>query len=405
MMSPTAPHHLQRRLGHVLLITYGVGTIVGAGIYVLLGQVIDHAGPTAPLSFLVAGGLAALTGLSYAELSSRYPEAAGAAAYVAHGLGNPTMARVSGLAAALVGTIGAASIARGCAAYLQHFIELPEPLLAAGVIVLFAAVACLGVKQSVSVAAIHSAIEVGGLVLVIAIGAPAFAQLEERLPSMVPGDLAAVGGMLSGAFLAFFAYAGFETMVNMAEETHEPRRTMPRAIVGALAIAGVLYTLAVLVVLLGVPPDKLAQSQTPLALVIGDVEWNAPAVIAAIAVFATANGILVELLMVSRLLFGMAERGWAPRYFLSVSPRSRIPLRATWLAAFVALALAVSAPIEPLAEATSSVLLALFGTVNLALWRLHRTTGHIYVGFRAPRWAPPLGCILSFAMVPAQLLA
>lgn len=405
MTSPATAPHLQRRLGYGLLMSYGVGTIVGAGIYVLVGQVIDHAGASAPLSFLIAGALAALTGLSYAELSSRYPEAAGAAAYIAHGLGSPNAARVTGIAAALVGTIGAASIGRGCAIYLRHFVDLPEPLLAAAVIVLFAAVASLNVKQSVVVAAIHSAIEVGGLLLVIALGAPAFTHLGERLPSMVPGDLAAVGGMLSGAFLAFFAYAGFETMVNMAEETREPRRTMPRAIVGALAVASVLYTLAVLVVLLGVSADTLAQSQTPLALVIGDVEWNAPAVIAAIAIFATGNGVLVELLMVSRLLFGMAERGWAPRYFLSVSARGRIPLRATWLAAAVALALAVSAPIEPLAEATSGVLLALFGTVNLALWKLHRKPDQTHAGFRAPSWAPPLGCLLSFAMIPAQLLA
>ena len=405
MTSPPAPRHLQRRLGYVLLVCYGVGTIVGAGIYVLVGQVIDHAGSAAPLSFLIAGGLAALTGLSYAELSSRYPEAAGAAVYVAHGLGSPNAARVTGVVAALVGTISAASIARGCAAYFRHFVDLPEPLLAAIVIAMFAAIACLNVKQSVVVAAIHSAIEVGGLLLVIALGAPALAYLGARLPSMVPGDLAAVGGMVSGAFLAFFAYAGFETMVNMAEETHEPQRTMPRAIVGALAIAGALYTLAVLVVMLGVPLDTLAQSQTPLALVIGDVEWNAPAVIAAIAIFATANGVLVELLMVSRLLFGMAERGWAPRYFLGVSARGRVPLRATWLAAVAALALAASAPLEPLAEATSTVLLALFGTVNLALWKLHRRPDRGHTGFRAPPWVPPLGCLLSFAMIPAQFLA
>jgi len=325
--------------------------------------------------------------------------------YVAHGLRSSHAARVTGIAAALVGTISAASIARGCAAYFRHFVDLPEPLLAAAVIVFFAAVACLNVKQSVAVAAIHSAIEVGGLLLVIAIGAPAFTHLGEQLPSMAPGDLAAIRGMLSGAFLAFFAYAGFETMVNMAEETHEPQRTMPRAIVGALAVAGTLYTLAVLVVLLGVPLEKLAQTQTPLALVIGDVEWNAPAVITAIAIFATANGVLVELLMVSRLLFGMAERGWAPRYFLSVSARGRVPLRATWLAAVVALALAASAPLEPLAEATSTVLLALFGTVNLALWKLHRRPDRTHAGFRAPGWVPPLGCVLSFAMIPAQLLA
>jgi amino acid transporter len=402
---PQASQQLRRRLGFWLLVLYGIGTIVGAGIYVLVGQVIGHAGPTAPFAFLIAGGLAALTGLSYAELSSRYPEAAGAAAYIGHGFGRADVARVAGFAAALTGAIAAASIARGSAAYLRHFIDLPEPLLATAVVVLFSLIACLNVTQSVTVAAVHTVIEVGGLLLVIAIGAPAFAHLPSRLPEMVPDSLAGAGGTLAGAFVAFFAYAGFETMANMAEETRDPRRTMPRAIVAALAAASVLYTLAVLVVLLGVPPDVLARSETPLALVISDVEWNAPALIAAIAVFATANGVLVELLMVSRMLFGMAERGWAPGFLGRVTRRTRIPLNATLVAAAVGLALVLVAPIEPLAEATSTVLLALFGTVNLALWRLKRKHGRHTAGFHAPSWVAPLGCVLSFAMIPAQFLA
>ena len=402
---PSSSSHLSRRLGFWLLSAYGIGTIVGAGIYVLVGEVIDHAGSTAPLSFIVAGALAVLTGLSYAEMSSRYPEAAGAAAYVGYGFEAPSFARLAGLTAAVLGIIGAASIARGTAAYLGHFVDIPEAASAGAVVALFALVACLDVRQSALVAAVHSAVEVAGLVIIIGIGAPTFVHLPERLPSMIPTDLGSAGGTLAGAFIAFFAYAGFETMVNMAEETRDPRRTMPRAIVIVLTVAGTLYTLAVIAVLLSAPAGKLPATTTPLALVIGKAGGDASALIAAIAVFATANGVLVELMMVSRLLYGMARRGWAPRTFEQLWSPTKTPVRATLVGGAAAIALAVAVPIEPLAEATCTLLLALFGTVNLALWRLHRRPGATHAGFRAPSWVPPLGCVLSFAMIPAQFLA
>ncbi|MGE0094686.1 MAG: APC family permease [Alphaproteobacteria bacterium] len=397
---------LRRRLGLFLLSCYGAGTIIGAGIYVLVGAVIAAAGDAAPLAFLIAGALAALTGLSYAELSARFPEAAGAAAYVAQGLRSPRLAQAVGAAAALVAAVAAASIARGSAGYLAEFLPLPSWLLAACVVTLFTAIACLDVRESVGLAALVTLVEVAGLLLVILAGAHHLDALPARAATLVPDSAAGLAGLAAGAFLAFFAYSGFETIVNMAEETRDPARTMPHAILIALAVAGVLYIAVVTIVLLALPPERLAAGDTPLALVVADSGWFPSRILSAIAVIATTNGVLVEILMVSRLLYGMARRGWAPGFLAAVAPRTHTPVRATLVAGVGAGILAAVVPIETLASATSALFLLVFGFVNLALWRLHRRAGHRgHKGFRAPRWVPPVGCVLSFALILALFAA
>jgi basic amino acid/polyamine antiporter, APA family len=392
---------LQRKLGLFLLSCYGAGTIIGAGIYVLVGTVIAEAGDAAALAFLLAGGVAALTGLSYAELSARFPEAAGAAAYVAQGLRSPRLAQAVGVAAALVAVVAAASIARGSASYMVHFLPLPGWLLSAAVVALFTALACLDVRESVGLAAVVTLVEVVGLILVVVAGAHHLDELSVRASAFVPVDATGFAGLAAGTFLAFFAYAGFETIVNMAEETRRPERTMPRAILLSLALAGALYIAVVIVVLLALPPERLAAGDAPLALVVADSDWFPSRLLSSIAVVATSNGVLVEILMVSRLLYGMARRGWAPGLLAVVARRTLTPVRATLVAGLAALLLAASAPIETLASVTSALFLLVFGFVNLALWRLHRHGGAPHAGFRAPAWVPPFGCVLSFALILA----
>lgn len=404
--SPAHQPALRRRLGLFLLSCYGAGTIIGAGIYVLVGTVIAEAGHAAPLAFVLAGAIAALTGLSYAELSARFPEAAGAAAYVAQGLRSPRLAQAVGAAAALVAVVAAASIARGSASYLVHFLPLPPWLLAAAVVALFTAVACLDVRESVGLAALVTLFEVAGLMLVILAGAHHLDALPAQAAMLVPHNAPGFMGLAAGAFLAFFAYAGFETIVNMAEETRDPTRTMPRAILIALVLAGSLYIAVVTIVLFALPPDRLAAGDAPLALVVADSGWFPSRILSAIAVIATTNGVLVEILMVSRLLYGMARRGWAPGFLAAVAPRTRTPVRATLVAGSVGATLAATAPLGTLASATSALFLLVFGFVNLALWRLHRREGYRgHTGFRAPRWVPPTGCVLSFALILALFVA
>jgi amino acid transporter len=177
---------LRRSLGFFVLLMYGLGTIIGAGIYVLIGEVARSAGMAAPIAFLVAGMLTALTGLSYAELVARHPEAGGAAAFVLHGFRVPWLAGLTGIIMAAIAIVASASIACGGAEYFQQFIALDATLAAALIVVVFTVTACLNVGHSVGVAALISAIEIGGLLVAISIGAPALADLPARAVEIWP---------------------------------------------------------------------------------------------------------------------------------------------------------------------------------------------------------------------------
>ncbi|MBI3710657.1 MAG: amino acid permease, partial [Proteobacteria bacterium] len=204
------PPHLRRALGLWRLVLYGLGVIIGAGIYVLIGTVVATAGMAAPLSFLAAGILAALVGLCYAELGARFPEAAGAAAYVKHGFGSDRLSQLTGLAVAAVAVVGAASIAHGCIGYAQRLVDLPGTSIAGGIVLCFTAVACLRVGESVGAAAVLAALEVAGLLVLIVLGTPALSALPARVDELIPADWSAWHGVAAGAFLAFFAFIGFE---------------------------------------------------------------------------------------------------------------------------------------------------------------------------------------------------
>jgi len=239
-IEPESGGGLKRALGLTSLVLYGLGIIIGAGIYVLIGEVVARAGGLSILSFILAGGLAVLTGLSYAELSSRYPEAAGAAAYVRQAFGSDLFGKITGLAIAVMGVAAAASITRGGVVYLQPLVPLSAPVAGGLVIVIFTALACYGVVESVMAAALMSIIEIGGLLLVVTAGASAMPGLGDGI-SMIPDSISAWGGVGGGAFLAFFAFAGFENLANMAEETRDVKRVLPKAILFALGISTALY--------------------------------------------------------------------------------------------------------------------------------------------------------------------
>lgn len=320
---------LRRALGFWVLLLYGIGTIVGAGIYVLVGTVAGKAGMSAPLAFATAGALAALTGLAYAELVTRLPEASGAVAYVHAAAKHPATAWIVGLLVLLVAIASGASIARGSAGYVQRYIDVPIWLPGAVLIVAFTGIACLRVELGARLAAICSAIEVAGLIVIIAAGADALGTLPARAGEIWPQDAHAWRLMAEGAFIAFFAFIGFETLANMAEETRDVARTLPRAMLAAIAAAAVLYGLVALVTVLAVPPAALGASGAPLCLVIERAGMPCGQGFAALALIALANGIIVEIMLVGRLLYGMARRDLMPQWFGVVTPRSRVPVRAT----------------------------------------------------------------------------
>jgi len=380
---------LKRSVGLGLLTAYGVGVMVGAGIYVLVGAVAAKAGVWAPVSFLMAGLVAAPTALSYAELSSRYPEAAGEAAFAAEGFGSQLLAVLVGLAIVATGTVSAAAVLRGGAGYLQTIADVPSYVLILGLGLSLTFVALYGVLESLAVAAVFTAIEVVGLGLVVWAGSQA-----PVVESFVTPEPIVWVGVSAGAVLAFFAFIGFEDIVNMAEEVRSPERTIPRAIFLSLGITTVIYALVTYVTVRVVPLSELAVSERPLALVFH--AWRGEghgATLAAIAVFAALNGVLAQIVMASRVLYGLGRRAKSLDVFRKVHPTRGTPVLATVLIGGCVVAGALTLNVAQLAEVTSAILLTAFCVMNLALIRIKRCAPE--APFVVPMAVPVVGLLLS----------
>jgi amino acid transporter len=397
---------LKRSLSLNLLVLYGLGNILGAGIYVLIGKVVATAGVFAPWSFLLASVLAGLTAFTYAELSSRYPFSAGEAVYLQAGLGLKYLSSGVGLLIILAGTVSSAAIVRGFVGYFQQFWNLPEALVVVLLVIALGALAIWGIVESVRVAALLTLAEVFGLAMIVWVAFPDSEQLGSSLASLVaPADFVAWNGVLLGGILAFFAYIGFEDMVNVAEEVHDPVRTMPLAILVALLVSTVIYMLVSIVAIASGPIDALAESTAPLALIYQRASGAAPVLISAIAMVAVVNGALIQIIMASRVCYGLAREGWIPAALGSVHPRTRTPVIATLLVAGMVLIMALWLPVETLARSTSLLLLIVFSLVNLALWRIQRDSELPPAAFAVPAWVPVAGFVSSFFFLVYQLIA
>lgn len=373
------------------LILYGLGVIVGAGIYVAVGAVMDRAGASAPIAFIVAGLAAALTGLCYAELGGRFPEAAGCVSYVRHAFGSDRLARLVGAAMTLAVAVAAASIARGTAHYLGVLIPLPQPVLVTLVILAFTGVAIVGVRESVGLAAAMGVIEILGLIA--ATGAGLWTAPNFDVTQFWPGSADGWAGVFSGAFLAFFAFIGFETLANLAEETKDPQRAVPRGIVGAVAASVVLYVAVVSAVVLS---GKTGSH--PLLMLFPGMGAT---VFALVGVIAVANGVLVQIVMLARLFYGMARKGDLPAILDGVHPRTQTPIPATLAGSLVILVMALAVPFEHLLVVANLITLAVFALVGLALRRVHRT--HTPAVFQVPVWLPPAATILCLGLIGAEV--
>jgi APA family basic amino acid/polyamine antiporter len=403
-MSP--PTELRRVLSLPVITFYGMGTIIGAGIYVLVDEIAGAAGMRAPLAFALAGVIAAFTALSYAELSSRYPVSAGEAVYLEQGFGRRWLSMGVGLLLAVAGMVSSATLANGFVGYLRVFVPTPDWLAVIGLVLALGTLACWGIRESAIVATVTTLVEIGGLVLILIVAAPNLAHLPQRLPEMLPSaDAAAWSGVLLGAFLAFYAFLGFEDMVNVAEEVRDPARNMPRAILIAAAVATVLYVLVATAAVLTQPPERLALSEAPLASIYVEATGRSPWVISVVGLFAVVNGALIQIIMGARILYGMAREGWLPRALVYVHPRTRTPLATTALMTAAVLVLALWFPLVTLAKATSFILLSVFALVNLALVRI-KLRGPAPAGVRTfPLWVPVAGLVLCLAILAFQTLA
>jgi amino acid transporter len=406
---PTRPDQprLKRSLGLPLAVLYGLGVTIGAGIYVLIAPAAARAGMHAPLSFVLAALVMAPSAASFAELGSRLPRAAGEATYVRAGLKSDVLALIVGLLVVAAAVISAATVSRGSAGYIHVFLDAPLDWIVVGVVLAMGAITAWGILESVAFAGVMTVIEVAGLLMIAFVGAAHVPDLAARLPEAWEGlsGAAAWTGILGAVLLAFFAFTGFEGLANIAEEVKEPARTLPRAIFLTLGLVTLLYVVVVWVALIAVPHDELAASTAPLSLVFERATGASPVLITAISIVATINGIVVFMVMGSRVIYGMAAQGLLPEVLGRVHATTRTPLYATALVVVLTLLLAVVFPIEGLAEATARLSLLIFAFVNAALikLKLDRVTPPPDA-FVVPAWVPVAGLLSSLALLFSELL-
>ena len=418
-ISPVEPPTLRRSLSLPLTVFYGLGTILGAGIYSLIGEVAGSAGMYAPLAFVIAAVIAAFTGLSYAELSSRYPRSAGEAVYVQQGLGWPPLSTTVGLLIVFAGVVSSATLANAFVGYVQKLaILLSSPQFVADAwylgrvpimvtaILLLGGLALWGIRESVTVASIMTVIELGGLVLIIFVNGGALADLETRWRELVPPlDLDVWHGIFIAAFVAFYAFIGFEDMVNVAEEVKDAPRNLPRAIIIAIVVSALLYFLVALSAVLAHPPEELVKSAAPMAVLYEQGTGRDPWLITLISLFAVINGALIQMIMASRILYGISRRGWLPAALSYVHPGRRTPMVATALTSVLILAAALPLGLRALADTTSFIILIVYIFINLSLIRIKRRDP-VALGARIfPAWVPWLGLFTSLVFVVSKLLS
>jgi amino acid transporter len=394
---------LRRVLGPGLLLLFVVGDILGTGIYALTGKVAAEVGGAVWLPFLVAFVVALLTACSYLELVTKYPRAAGAALYTHKAFGVHFLTFLVTFAVMCSGLTSASSASK---AFAGNFVEafdlsvgegLGLTALAIGFITLIALVNFRGVSESVKLNVLLTSVELTGLLIVICIGAWALGGGEGDASRLVefsaPAGESPFFSVTAATALAFFAMVGFEDSVNMAEETKDPVRIFPKVMLLGLCVTGVIYVLVSLSAVALVSPEDLSEGDAPLLKV---VEAGAPAfpltLFAFITMFAVANSALINMLMASRLLYGMANERVLPRVLGRVHRSRRTPWVGIIFTTVIAVGLIWSADLTALGGTTALLLLCVFTVVNIAVLVLRRDAVE-HRHFRAPTAIPVIGAL------------
>lgn len=396
--------HLERRLSLLHVVLYGLGVTIGAGIYALVGGTIEIAGGYAPFAFLIAAAVMILPAACFAELTGRMPFAAAEAHFVRAGFRSERLFSTVGIAVALVGIVSAAAIAHGAVSYLSSMFPVPHWLLLVLVIGASGSVASLSIATSVTIAGVMTLIEIGGLLLVIGGGFWADVDFAEQAVAAVPTTLSfgVWSGIFGASVIAFFAFIGFENMDSIAEEARDPQRTLALGIFLTMGITTLLYLAVVITVLATINVDEVGSFAAPLSVVLERNTGISGEVISVIASFATLNGVVVQILMASRVIFGLSRESRLPTQFSTLSSLTRTPFVATVFSTVLALALALFFPILSLAEGTSIITLFIFTLICLALALIRRRKEPAPQGtFLVYGWVPiggAIACGLLFLM-------
>ncbi|MDN5653974.1 MAG: APC family permease [Kocuria sp.] len=398
------PTRLRRTVTTTGLFLFILGDVLGAGVYVLAGEVAALAGGAVWVPLLIALLMALLTAGSYAELATKYPRAGGSSHYATRAFG-PFAGFLVGFCMLAAGIVSVGALALGFAGdYLEAFVSLPTAIVLIVFLALLALLNARGISESLGANRVATVIEVGGLLLVIVLGVIVVGRGDGdlgRLVQLGTPENGPVAAVLAGSILAFYSYVGFETSVNIAEETKDPARSYPRALFGALIVAGVVYALVGAAATAVIPTSELSSSTAPLLQVVAAAGLIPPIVFSVIALVAVANGALLTGIMSSRLAYGMAQDGLLPRPLTRVLPGRRTPWVAIVVTTALSTLLALTGTIDVLASTMVLLLLVVFLGVNAAVLVLRRDPVRRR-HFRVPTMLP-IGGLASCVLLMTQV--
>jgi basic amino acid/polyamine antiporter, APA family len=361
---------LKKELGLLEATAYGVGIILGAGIYALLGKAAGMAGPALWMAFFIGALIAGLTGLSYAELGTLFPKEAAEYVYALKAFDSRRIGFLLGWIIIITAMIGCGVVSLGFGGYFEALTGIPQIWAAGGLIIFMSFFNFWGIRQSANMNIIFTGIELLGLLLIVFLAVPYLGSVD--IMEMPNG----VGGVMAASLLVFFAYIGFEDIVNVAEEMKNPIRTIPKALILSVVITTVIYILVSISAVSILDWEMLGASSAPLADVADAAMPGSAFLLSIIALFATGNTVLIFLIVESRMICGMARNGSMPRWFGNIDKSRGTPVNA--IVAIGALTMfAIFWPIELIAQATDLFAFTTFLMVNLAL---------IFLRFKLPNF-------------------
>jgi APA family basic amino acid/polyamine antiporter len=395
---------LKRDIDFLTAVFYGVGIILGAGVYALIGEAAGLAGNALWISFIMGALVASFTGLSYMELISMFPRAAAEYVYVKNAFRNRMLAFNVGWVAIISSIIATSAVALGFAGYFNALTGLPIVPVAVALVAVMSAVNYAGIKESSRMNMVFCGIELCGLLIVVAtamvFGGSSVASVDYfEMPR-------GISGVLGAAALMFFAYLGFEELANLAEETKDARRTLPKALLVSVAVTTALYIMVGISVVSLVGWQELAASNAPLALAVSTLFGdNAFLLMSVIALFAISNTVLVGLIVSSRTIFGMAASGSLPRFLAKVDRSRGTPWAAIAVSMAVSIAFIFTGRIALVASVTDIGVFYMFFFVNAAVVALRYKIPNARRAFRTPLNIGKMPLTPLFGMVSIVLLA
>lgn len=412
-MTSEAPTQLPQTIGLKQMIFYATGSMLGAGVYGLIGQAAGLSGNAVWLSFMVALVAALLTGLSYASLGSRYPRAGGTAFIVERAFKSPAAGYALGLMLAASALIGIPTMAQVFARNFADIFQISDamiPVVAIGFLALLGGVIFRGIQESMWLNILCCCIEALGLLIVIVTGfthwgSVDYFEVPANTSAVLPDLSPIIVAVMSSTVLTFFAFIGFEDTLNVAEECKNPKRTLPIGLLTAMGIVAFLYIGVAITAVSVVPWQMLGDAKSPLTEVIRiTAPGIPPALFTTIALFAVTNTILVNFITASRLLYGMSTQKLLPAFLSKVHGKRRTPHMAVATLFVLFLPFAIFGTVSQLAAASVLLLLTVFAVMNISLVILQRREGEDVGEFEIHRIIPILGAVVCVALIVARVV-